>query len=208
MAKALSQVPTVLFVIAVVIWLGWTRETGLRPNQWWHRESLVAFLPLAVPLIAVPVLGLRATTGGPVAWLLADAAFVAIWEQVYFRGLLLAQLRRRFARARTAVVVSALLFGAIHLTNIVGLDADPMFTLVQSLWAFLSAVGMAAVLIRTGSIWPLIAAHFLLDGIERVLFTGQATRAEPELMALLLVVGLLYATYGWVATKGMPAGRT
>lgn len=204
-AKALSQFPTVLFVLGVVLWLGWGRETGLVPDRWWRPEARWAFLPLAVPLLAVPLLGMEVTVGSAVAWLLLDAAFVAVWEQVYFRGLLLEQLRRRVSRSRTAVVLSALAFGAVHLTNASGLGSDPTFTVVQSVWAFLGGVGMAAVLIRTGSIWPLILAHFLVDALERVLFGGQATEATPALMALLLVVGLLYAGYGWVATRGLPA---
>jgi membrane protease YdiL (CAAX protease family) len=206
-AKALSQVPTVLFVVGVVLWLGWQRETGLRPDRLWTRESLWAFLPLVVPVVAIPLLGLRFAGGDAWGWLLVDAAFVAVWEQVYFRGLLLEQLRRRVARARTAVVLSAMVFGLVHLTNVSGLDADPTFAVVQTLWAFLGGVGMAAVLVRTGSIWPLVAAHFLLDGTERLVFAGQATHADPALMALLLVVGFAYAAYGWVATGGLPAGR-
>jgi membrane protease YdiL (CAAX protease family) len=205
-AKAVSQIPTVVFVLVLVAWFGWTRRVGLT-SLGLRRESLVAFLPLAIPLVAVPVLGLRYLGGDALTWLLLDAAFVAVWEEVLFRGVVLTQLRERFARARTAVLVMAGLFGAIHLTNAPLAGADTTFALVQSAFAFLGAVGMGAVVVRTGSLWPVMVAHFLLDGAERLLFDGQATAAEPALMALLLVVGALYAVVGlWMLRDPSVAG--
>jgi hypothetical protein len=75
--KAVSQVPTVVFVLVLVAWFGWTRRVGLT-SLGLRRESLVAFLPLTIPLVAIPLLGLRFVGGDLVAWLLLNAVFVAL----------------------------------------------------------------------------------------------------------------------------------
>jgi hypothetical protein len=53
-----------------------------------------------------------------------------------------------------------------------------------------------AVVVRTGSLWPVVVAHFLLDGAEPLVFDGQATAADPTVMGLMLVVGAVYAAVG------------
>lgn len=58
---------------------------------------------------------------------------------------------------------------------------------------------MGAVRLRTGNLWPLIAAHFLVDGPERLVFGEQATTVTHVIFGLMLAAGLLYAADGWVA---------
>lgn len=202
-AKAISQIPTVLLIVGVTAWFGWTREIGLRPDDWWSREALWAFIPLLVPIIAVPLLGLQIVETSFIVWLLLDAIFVSIWEELYFRGVFLEQVHRKLPNPRTAVVVSGAVFGLIHLMNAPVLGATPTFVAVQVAFATLGGIGMGAVRLRTGIIWPLILAHFLIDGPERLIFGEQATAAEPVILGLLLVVSAIYAAYGLVATGRM-----
>ncbi len=70
----------------------------------------------------------------------------ALSEELAFRGLILQGLRSRLGSA-TAVVLSALLFGVIHL--------DPL----QGLGAFFTGLYLGYLTVRSGSIYPAIAAH-------------------------------------------------
>lgn len=204
-AKAISQIPTVLFVVGITFWFGWTEDIGLRPETWWSREALWAFTPVLVPIIAIPLLGLQVVETTAILWLLADAVFVSVWEELYFRGVMLEQVRAKLPNPRTAILVTAGIFGAIHLTNISALGASPTFAAVQISFAFLAGIGMGAVRLRTGNLWPLIAAHFLVDGPERLIFGEQATTATPVILGLLLAAGIVYAAYGWVASGRLAA---
>lgn len=199
-AKAISQVPTVLFVVSITFWFGWTEDIGLQPETWWSREALWAFTPVLVPIIAIPLLGLQIAETTAILWLLMDAVFVSIWEELYFRGVMLEQVRAKLPNPRTAIIVTAGIFGAIHLTNISAIGTSPTFAAVQILFAFLSGIGMGAVRLRTGNLWPLIIAHFLIDGPERLIFGEQATTGTPTILGLMLAVGVVYAAYGWVAS--------
>ena len=33
-AKAISQVPTVVLIVGLTFWFGWTEDVGLRPETW------------------------------------------------------------------------------------------------------------------------------------------------------------------------------
>lgn len=57
------------------------------------------------------------------------------------------RLRRSvlLSQAHVVVLVSVFLFGAVHLENIVGLETDPTFALVQAVFAFLGGSGVVAV---------------------------------------------------------------
>lgn len=59
---------------------------------------------------------------------------------------------------------------------------------------------------RSRNLWLQIAAHFLVDGPERLIFGEQATTATPVILGLLLAAGLVYAAYGWVATGRLSGG--
>ena len=99
--------------------------------------------------------------------ILAIAVAPAISEELLFRGFLLSKLRTKQSNL-SAIVISGLLFGAIH------------FSLVNMLP--LSALGMflAFITIRSGSILPAVIIHFLnnLSSVISVL----ASNGMPELM--------------------------
>lgn len=209
-AKTISQAPTVLFLLGLVVWFRWWREVGLAPAKWWSKplDLLVLALPLLVPLIGMAFIDVTLPLGYEAPWLLVEALFVAIWEEVYFRGILLHQLQVRIPRY--AILISALAFGLAHAGNGVG-GAATSFVVVQTLWSFLSAFGLAAVRVRTGSLWPLILCHFLLDGLERLLLKGQATSVPVEVMVLMVVISVVLGLYGFTVMRKQtplePAGQ-
>ena len=116
--------------------------------------------------------------------LLTVALVPAVCEELVCRGLLLATLRRRLP-VLLAISLSALIFAAMHLSL---LRAAP--TLVLGLV-------LAAVRVRTGSLWPPMVIHllnnaFALWAMARpddgwVVWIG----VQPDLALGVAVVGLV-----------------
>jgi membrane protease YdiL (CAAX protease family) len=92
-------------------------------------------------------------------------ALVAVGEEIAFRGVLLHLLAPRGVAA--AVALSSLLFGLTHTVNLL-LGAPPAGVALQVFFAGTGAVGLAALRIRTGSLWPGIALHAAYDLAFRV----------------------------------------
>ncbi len=86
---------------------------------------------------------------------------VGFSEEVMFRGFLLSALRGVMG-VWPAVILSSVLFGAVHVTNgfITGAWGPAV---VQASMAAMSGLAFAALRVRTGSLWPGIVLHGLWD---------------------------------------------
>lgn len=106
----------------------------------------------------------------PLGWVVPLAVFVGIYEEVLFRGFLLGRLRLALAglgpRAEVAIAVlaSSLLFACGHVYQ-GGLGVTQTFAM---------GVVLALVAVRTGSVWPCIVAHGLVDTIGLFVLHGLA----------------------------------
>ncbi len=200
-AKMLSQVPTVVLVLGLVAWFGWWQQVGLTASRWWSRplDLIILALYCLMPFAALPFVGVHSTAAvEAVPLLLVDALCVAVWEEIFFRGIFLEQLRKR--TPRYAVLIAAVVFGLAHATNVLA-GASLWFALAQALWTFLCAFGLTAARLRTGSVWPLIISHFVLDGTERILANGQAMQAPIPALVAMVLVAFAFGVYGLVAVR-------
>jgi membrane protease YdiL (CAAX protease family) len=87
-----------------------------------------------------------------------------------FRGIFLRGLHRSFG-IWVAILGSSLIFGAIHMLNVF-LTGDLNGAVVQAAAAFLSGVFLAAVRLRTGSLWTGIVLHGFWDAGTFLVATG------------------------------------
>jgi len=131
---------------------------------------------------------------------LAAIAFApAICEEIVFRGAALPALLPGLG-AWGAALASAALFGLIHVD---AAGASPSFYRVP--FAFVVGLGLAALRIRTGSLWSTILAHATLNGITFFAAplaqptNGVLPDPEPLLGAGLLVAGSIAAA--WLFTR-------
>ena len=89
------------------------------------------------------------------------------------RALILNNLVRRFGSdvrgVRRAVVVSSLVFGAIHLVNLFFMP--PVTVVVQTINAAAAGVLFAAVYLSSGNLWAGVTVHAVVDWLS--LFIGQ-----------------------------------
>lgn len=186
--QALQRVLLSALVCAFMALLGGGRT--LAPTSAGLRSSLrLGAYPVAVAasLLALELTGVLQLLAGPAsapaaagleiqpAWLAdllgvaALCAFVGVFEEVLFRGVLLGGLLPRFGGTRNGLLVSALVssvvFGMAHVGSAAG-ATDPL-TLAQMLLKTVQAgsIGLvfAAVYVRTRSIWGVAALHALTD---------------------------------------------
>lgn len=155
----------------------------------------IAWLPFAYAAAACMLAAAgRPLPGGMVAMVLLNTSLVALSEEVMFRGILLHGLMTRLG-VLPAVLASSALFGAVHALNALT-TGDLATSLCQALAAALQGVGFAAVRLRTGSLWPMIAAHALYDCGLLLLAARTAPAAglsvAAALGAILLVVPVMF----------------
>ncbi|MDO4978460.1 MAG: CPBP family intramembrane metalloprotease [Eubacteriales bacterium] len=96
----------------------------------------------------------------------------AIFEEVLFRGIFIFNLKKKYNKPITVVLISAVVFGLLHMTNIVGMNMTSV--LLQSTVSFAIGIVFGAVYLYTEDIVSVIIAHFLVD-VLGVIFTGGET---------------------------------
>ena len=86
-------------------------------------------------------------------------------EELVFRGIIAQTLLERYGTARAGVwkacLVSGVLFGAAHLSNLLG--SAPFGVLMQCVFAASLGVMLAAIYFRTGNLWVTVFLHSAMD---------------------------------------------
>jgi membrane protease YdiL (CAAX protease family) len=133
--------------------------------------------------------------------LVVGTPLIALNEELFFRGLLLGVLRP--LGWRRAITWSAVLFGVAHVLNLLS-GAYPPFVAMQVAGTTAGGVTFAALRIRSGSLWPLVALHVALDAIALSTLTGPGVDS-PWLLPVLfawLAANLALVPYGWRLLRG------
>ena len=90
---------------------------------------------------------------------------VGVAEELVFRGIIAQTLLERYGTARAGVwkacLVSGVLFGAAHLSNLLGSEACGV--LMQCVFAASLGVMLAAIYFRTGNLWVTVFLHSAMD---------------------------------------------
>lgn len=152
----LRRLPVVLALLAMAVVvarrIGWHRVAAGGPTTWRNGPLLVAPALVAMAPLA------WGWTPDPetLAWLAAGYLATGIYEELWFRGVMLrAALPLGPVRA---AALTALLFGAAHLGNI-AFGANLAVTLAQSVGAAAGGFGYAILRQRTNAVWALAGIH-------------------------------------------------
>jgi membrane protease YdiL (CAAX protease family) len=167
----------------------------------WRKISAAVFCSLIVMFSGIEMLRLEAVyalqiilpipegffgteAGGNVMiTVISGAVFPAFTEEIFFRGILLRRLRRRYTERR-ALAVGALLFGAMHL--------NPW----QALTAFIAGLFLGWIYMRFKTIWPCIFFH----AYSNVLASFMVFPAIHPLLFVMLGALLFLAGWGLTAS--------
>lgn len=164
---------------------GWWRMAGFVGQKHWRNLRLL-ILPAA--LLFLPFIrGVRVPPASELLVLTLGYAATAFFEESIYRGAVLGLMRP--TGIWPAVIVSSLLFGLAHLPNI-ALRGNPALIGLQAFGAGVEGVGLAALRLRTRTIWPLIALHLFHD-----LFLQMGTLPVPMISAIYSTVLLFYGIY-------------
>jgi membrane protease YdiL (CAAX protease family) len=181
----------VLLVLAAAVTAVLAASGGWRTAGFTTRVSRPRLLIVPAAVALAPLVGgVQLPGAGLLTVFVLGYAVTGFFEEALFRGLVLGVLRP--AGVWPAVWLSSALFAAAHLPNMLFGQA-PAITVAQAVGTFCFGVGYAAVRLRTGSVLPLMALHFLTDLLLRV--DGLPVWAHWTVMVggdtLLLVYGLI-----------------
>jgi len=169
-------VAAIVLLVAFIVARKWNDLAFGSPNS----VLKVMWFPVVWLLL---IFSVTLLTGLPPASMIVMIAFntllVGISEETMFRGVLFRAFLTQY-RVWTAIIVSSILFGAVHILNVFN-TGDLGSALVQSVPAAMSGILFVAIVIRTESIWPAIIYHWLWDCVLFVLLTGsQASGVEAD----------------------------
>lgn len=96
---------------------------------------------------------------------LLNMILVGVAEELVFRGIIAQTLLERYGTSRAGVwkacLLSGVLFGAAHLSNLLG--SAPFGVLMQCVFAASLGVMLAAIYFRTGNLWVTVFLHSAMD---------------------------------------------
>lgn len=123
------------------------------------------------------------------------AAAVGLSEELLFRGLILCGLARAWREARRgiikAVVVTSIVFAAMHLMQIASAGLSPSGALILVLQTAVIAVWWGALVVVGGSIWPAVVLHAVGNGVVAIRgLDASLIRSEVVAYAGLLCLSL------------------
>ena len=113
---------------------------------------------------------------------LANMILVGVAEEFLFRGVIAETLLEHFGTSRggiwKACLLSGLLFGCAHLTNL--LSSAPLGVLMQCIFAASLGVLYAAIYFRTGNLWVTVFLHGGMDIISMLVGGLYGTESVAE----------------------------
>lgn len=102
-----------------------------------------------------------------------------LWEEVVYRGIILTILLKRFSDNQ-AIALGSLIFSLMHLQNLL-FGQPPVAMMGQLIFAFMGALLLATLYIRSGSLVPGILAHYFGDALYLFL-TFSLVQPGPNLI--------------------------
>lgn len=190
-----------VLVAVALTGLGWWRVAGFNgPAQW--RDVGVVLVPLLI-VIGLPFLrGVNLENSGSFWYLVVGYALTGFMEEGLMRGIVLRVLKP--TGITRSVVISALLFGLMHIGNV--LYRNPFIVLAQMLGAFVQGIGLAAIRLRTKTIWFVVLLHGLHDLLLK--FTNFPPIPLDVVQVTLTMLYGIYILRTWQGKEEAEGGET
>ncbi len=201
----------ILLALAATLWVsknGLTKEFGLCRFRGSAR-SFLWFLPLAIMSCINLKNGLSVSAPLPVMILMAvNLAVGGYVEELIFRGFLFRGMAKE--NLRSAIIVSAVTFGAGHIVNLLN-TTDHFGVILQVAYAIVIGFLYTVIVYKGESLWPCIASHMFVNGSsvfasEEGLFSDLITTVFrqtaidlPQILSagLIILISGSYALWLW-----------
>ena len=207
-------VPVICICVLAVFSTVWIIRNGLSEKYGLCRfkgnwAQFLYFVPMIIMSCVNLINGLGLTAPLAVAVLMmVNLAVAGYVEEVIFRGFLFRAMEKD--HLRSAIIVSAITFGAGHIVNLAN-TADTLGVLLQVCYAIVIGFLYTIIAYKGGSLWPCIASHMFVNGssifaLEQGPFSnfvaavfGQASSDLVQVCSsvLIMVVSGSYALWLW-----------
>lgn len=129
-----------------------------------------------------------------------------LFEETAFRGVILSAMLLAWGSTKRGVLkcffISSLLFGMLHLVNLLQRDLLPGFS--NAVYTCFTGALFAGVTLRTRSIWPAVLLHGMCNALLSLNRLGEpAPEWTPEYAAGRILVHLPLALYGLLLLRGV-----
>lgn len=206
--RLVGQFVLLALALGLLAWTGWWREAGFTPRREWRQPWLalpfvaVALVQLVGGVIVEPIsLATNVVLSGAtaVAFLIVAQLVVGVSEEAFARGFALRALMPR--GIVFAVVLSAVLFGLLHSTRV--FTGEPaVLVAFQVAFAAVDGFALAALRLRTNTIWLGIAIHALFN------FTIGLAPTTTAMRVLLFFSYVALLCYGVYLPRGVETVQT
>jgi len=210
-------VPVVCICVLAVVTTVWIIRNGLSEKYGLCRfkgigQQFLYFIPLIIMSCVNLKNGLGLNAPAAVALLMmVNLAVAGYVEEIIFRGFLFRAMAKD--NLRSAILVSAITFGAGHIVNLANTE-DTLGVLLQVCYAIVIGFLYTIVVYKGGSLWPCIASHMFVNGsstfaLEQGPFSnfvaaifGQASNDLVQICSsiFIMVVSGSYALWLWKKT--------
>jgi membrane protease YdiL (CAAX protease family) len=192
--QMMGTLGAVLILLVIATRMGWLRTIGLTQLGGW--QVWLITLPLLGYILAAYLYGFFGDIGfdfgifarsGAARDLLMRQSVVGFVEETLFRGIVLYALVRVWGHSKrgliAAVVVQAALFGVYHLLqSTIGVPLEIVLLVIVN--CILSGLWWGALVLRWGSLWPVIVLHGLSNLVVQVKGLTSIS-IEPATMAYI-----------------------
>ncbi len=215
-SKTVGQVlvPVICICALAVFATIWIIRNGLSEKYGLgHFKGVWKQFLFFIPLIIMSCINLKNGLGlnAPAAvslLMMINLAVAGYVEEIIFRGFLFRAMAKD--NLCTAIIVSAITFGAGHIVNLAN-TADTLGVLLQVCYAIVIGFMYTIIVYKGGSLWPCIASHMFVNGsstfaLEQGPFSnligtvfGQASTDLVSVCSsvLIMIVAGSYALWLW-----------
>lgn len=210
--------PVVCIIVLAIVSTVWILRNGLAETFGLcafkgNIKSFLWFLPLIAMSCTNLKNGVALSASLSVTLLMAvNQAVAGYVEEIIFRGFLFRGMAKD--NLRSAIIVSAVTFGAGHIVNLAN-TADTLGVLLQVCYAIVIGFLYTIIVYKGGSLWPCIASHMFVNGssvfaAEHGPFNalvasvfGQTSPISAQLCSavLIMIVSSGYALWLWNQKK-------
>ena len=219
-SKTISQmlVPVICILVLALVATLWIIQNGFQDKFGLcafkgNKKAFLWFVPLIVMSCTNLKNGLGLSTPLGVTLLMAaNLALGGYVEEIIFRGFLFRAMAKD--NLRSAIIVSAITFGAGHIVNVFNTE-DIFGVLLQVGYAIVIGFLYTVVVYKGGSLWPCIVSHVFVNGssvfareeglfsrlVAAIFDSSSSQLMETCSAALIILISGAYALWLWKHKK-------
>ena len=147
-------------------------------------------------------------TGFTVTSILTTLVLAPLNEEVLFRGVSFAWLKKAELKFWAVNIIQALLFGLTHMLIFTGLQYGIEYmNIIQGSYAFILGLFLGYIRERTGSLWGSILGHMVFNFVGTFVVAWLAGFGESVAGLVMIVGGVVFTVIGFVLME-LKRGKT